>query len=235
MAQGVTAPLGFSLLELYRICGYFRSTPPSPVDGSKRTRRCSTAFPPRSADGAAAIAHAVDAAAFAIVRPPAARSVVWHRRPMGDARASLPTPAGRRLGTWVYVAGRGAGKTRAGAEWVHARMTAGCRRLAMVAPTAADARDVMVEGESGVLAVAHRYGVHLRYEPSKRRVTWPTGGVASTYSAEEPDRLRGPQHKAAYCDELAAWERGDDTWSNLLFGLRLGPDPRVLGHEPRAR
>ena len=140
--------------------------------------------------------------------------------------SQLPPPDPWR--TWAYVAGRGAGKTRAGAEWVHARMMAGCRRLAMVAPTSADARDVMVEGESGVLAVAHRYGVPLRYEPSKRRVTWPNGGVAFTYSAEEPDRLRGPQHEAAYCDELAAWERGEDTWSNLLFGLRLGPDPRVL-------
>jgi len=136
---------------------------------------------------------------------------------------------------WLYLAGRGAGKTRAGAEWVRARIAAGSGRLALVAPTAADARDVMVEGESGLLAVSHRldrdprgrFIGRPRYEPSKRRVTWANGATATLFSAEEPDRLRGPQHEAAWADELAAW--GDlETWDMLLFGLRLGDTPQVV-------
>ena len=95
-----------------------------------------------------------------------------------------------------------------------------------MAPTAADARDVMVEGESGILAVTPERARPL-YEPSKRRITWPNGAIATTYSAEEPDRLRGPQHDAAWCDELAAW-RYDEAWDMLMFGLRLGADPRCV-------
>lgn len=128
---------------------------------------------------------------------------------------------------WLLLGGRGAGKTRAGSEWVTGRVVGGhARRVALVGPTAADVRDVMVEGESGILACAPA-GFRPEYEPSKRRLTWPNGALATTYSADEPDRLRGPQHDLAWCDEVAAW-RFPAAWDMLLFGLRLGTDPRLL-------
>lgn len=130
-------------------------------------------------------------------------------------------------GTWLLLAGRGFGKTRTGAEWVRSQIAQGRSRIALVAPTAADARDVVVEGESGLLAVCRRAGQEPLYEPSKRRITWPSGAMATTYSADEPDRLRGPQHDAAWCDELAAW-RYPEAWDMLRFGLRLGDDPRTV-------
>jgi len=141
------------------------------------------------------------------------------------ARAEQTAPAGD-WSTWLYMAGRGAGKTRAGAEWVQEQIDSGCRRIALVGATAADVRDVMVEGESGILATA-RPGMRPTYEPSRRRLTWPNGAIATTYSAEEPERLRGPQHDAAWADELGAW-RYSETWDMLMFGLRLGADPRAL-------
>jgi len=125
---------------------------------------------------------------------------------------------------WLYSGGRGAGKSRAGAEWVHEQVQKGARRIALVGPTAGDVRDVMVEGESGILNCGP---VRPTYEPSKRRVTWPNGAIATTYSADEPDRLRGPQHDAAWCDEIAAW-RYPQAWDMLMLGLRLGTDPRVV-------
>jgi phage terminase large subunit-like protein len=127
---------------------------------------------------------------------------------------------------WLLLAGRGFGKTRTGAETVRAAIAAGKKRVALVAPTAADARDVMVEGESGLLSIGPPHQ-RPRYEPSKRRLTWPNGAIATTYSADEPERLRGPQHDFAWCDELAAW-RYPETWDMLMFGLRLGDDPRVI-------
>ncbi len=137
----------------------------------------------------------------------------------------LPPPGDWRV--WLLLAGRGFGKTRAGAEWVRDQVKEGnAGRIALVAPTAADARDVMIEGESGILAVTPDRARPL-YEPSKRRITWPNGAVATAYSAEEPDRLRGPQHDAAWCDELAVW-RHDAAWDMLMFGLRLGRDPRCV-------
>ncbi|SDY22851.1 DNA-packaging protein [Thermoactinomyces sp. DSM 45892] len=129
--------------------------------------------------------------------------------------------------TWLLLAGRGFGKTRTGAEWVRFLVETGqAKRVALVAPTAADARDVIVEGESGILAISSPWFQPI-YEPSKRRITWPNGAIATLYSADEPERLRGPQHDAAWCDELAAW-RYPDSWDMLLFGLRLGADPRVV-------
>ncbi len=140
-------------------------------------------------------------------------------------REQLPPEGDWRV--WLLLAGRGFGKTRTGAELVRARVGAHqARRIALVAPTAADARDVMVEGESGLLAIAPPWKRPL-YEPSKRRLTWPNGAVATTYSADEPERLRGPQHDFAWCDELAAW-RYPEAWDMLMFGLRLGADPRAV-------
>lgn len=141
---------------------------------------------------------------------------------------------------WLILAGRGFGKTRAGAEWVRAvacgvsPLAAGRhQRIALVAETAADARDVLVEGESGILAV-HPPDFRPHYEPSKRRLTWPNGAIATIFNATEPDQLRGPQHDAAWCDELAKWRYCQETWDNLQFGLRLGDDPRqVITTTPR--
>ena len=129
----------------------------------------------------------------------------------------------------MWMTGRGWGKTRTGAEEARRRVVdEGCKRLALVAPTAADARDVMVEGESGVLSVCRRVGLSVLYEPSKRRITWPDyGAIATTYSADEPERLRGPQHDFAWCDELAAW-RYPEAWDMLMLGLRLGKNPQCI-------
>jgi hypothetical protein len=120
----------------------------------------------------------------------------------------------------LLLAGRGFGKTRSGAECIrdqviHHRR----RRIALVAPTAADARDVMVEGESGLLGIGPPQQ-RPRYEPTKRRLTWPNGAIATTYSADEPERLRGPQHDAAWCDEIASW-RYPEAWDMLMFGADI--------------
>jgi phage terminase large subunit-like protein len=128
---------------------------------------------------------------------------------------------------WLILAGRGFGKTRAGAEWVRAQVDAGRRRLALIGPTAADVRDVMVEGESGLLSISPP-GARPRYQASRRRLVWPGGAMAFLYSAQEPERLRGPQHDAAWADELAAWAYPQAVWDQLQFGLRLGPDPRCV-------
>ena len=136
--------------------------------------------------------------------------------------------------TWAAIAGRGFGKTRLGAEWVR-KVACGStplapgrhRRIAIVAETSADARDVLVEGDSGILAV-HPPDFRPLYEPSKRRLTWPNGAMATMFNAVEPDQLRGPQHDAALCDELAKWRYARDTWDQLQFGMRLGQHPQVV-------
>jgi predicted phage terminase large subunit-like protein len=130
--------------------------------------------------------------------------------------------------TWVYSGGRGTGKTRSGSEWVRSLAEgASVGRIALVGPTSADVRDVMVEGASGILEICPNSNRPV-YEPSKRRLTWPNGVQAAMFSSEEPERLRGPQHGAAWCDELGAWRNVNDTWSMLQFGLRLGKRPRQL-------
>lgn len=135
---------------------------------------------------------------------------------------------------WLILGGRGAGKTRAGAEWVRAAAlgldhAAGrpARRIALVGETAADVRDVMIEGESGLLAVHSRYERPV-WEPSRRRLAWPNGAVAQAFSAEEPDGLRGPQFDLAWADEIAKWRRSEAAWDMLMMGLRLGDWPRVV-------
>lgn len=143
---------------------------------------------------------------------------------------------------WLILAGRGFGKTRTGAETIRqwAEAQPGCR-IAIVGRTAGDVRDVMVEGPSGILAISPPWFMP-KYEPTKRRLTWPNGSVATTFSADEPEALRGPEFDKAWCDELAAWRRNirkrsgeepltnrdERAWDNLQFGLRLGSAPQVV-------
>lgn len=141
--------------------------------------------------------------------------------------------------TWLVMAGRGFGKTRAGAEWVRAvAETDGEARIALVAATLGEARGVMVEGESGLLACCPPHNRPV-YEPSLRRVTFANGAQAFLYGANEPESLRGPQHSHAWCDEVGKWTgahgRATRTWDNLLLGLRLGEDQRIVATTtPRA-
>ena len=129
--------------------------------------------------------------------------------------------------TWLFMGGRGAGKTRAGAEWVRRRVLYdGCGRVALVAPTLLDAREVMIEGVSG-LAHLGRVSQRPVYQSSRRRLEWPNGAVAQVFSAEDPDSLRGPQFDTAWCDEIGAWSRADQAWDMLMFGLRLGDRPQA--------
>jgi phage terminase large subunit-like protein len=132
--------------------------------------------------------------------------------------------------TWLMMAGRGYGKTRAGVEWISRLATQRGRpvRIALVGATELDVRRVMVEGESGLLAVGAGIGRRPAWEPSLGRLTWPGGSVAEIFSAEAPERLRGPQHHFAWCDELAKWTRAEETWDNLQMTLRAGTRPRVL-------
>lgn len=130
--------------------------------------------------------------------------------------------------TWLVLAGRGFGKTRMGAEWVRkmAFENPGCR-IALVAETAADARKVMVDGESGILNISPP-DFKPEYFPTNRQLVWPNGSIAETYNATEPDQLRGPQHHFAWADELAKWDKMQDSWDQLQFGLRLGKNPRQI-------
>ena len=133
------------------------------------------------------------------------------------------------------MGGRGAGKTRTGAEWIRAlalgqgpfaRQPYG--RIALIGETLSDARDVMVEGVSGLLAI-HRRDERPEWQPSRRRLTWPNGvGGTDFLSAEDPESLRGPQFDAAWGDELAKWRQAEATWDMLQFGLRLGAQPRQI-------
>lgn len=149
----------------------------------------------------------------------------------------LPPPCDWRI--WMIMAGRGFGKTRTGAEWV--RMIASSQpkaRIALVSSSLAEARAVMVEGESGLLAVCHP-DHRPRYEPSLHRLRFRNGAQVQLFSAAEPESLRGPQHSHAWCDEIAKWplsnERATRCWDNLLLGLRLGDDPRItVTTTPRA-
>ena len=128
---------------------------------------------------------------------------------------------------WVIIAGRGWGKTRTGAEWVHEVVNNGTYKLLhLVGATASDARDIMVLGESGLLNTQKPHN-KVKYSPTKRRLTWENGAEALIFSADEPDRLRGLQCEAAWADELASW-RYPESWKQLALGLRLGPFPRTI-------
>lgn len=128
---------------------------------------------------------------------------------------------------WAIIAGRGYGKTRAGAEWVREQIAAGKRRIALIAETQRDLEQVVVEGDSGILAVFPP-GERPSYTKRPVKLIWPNGAIALGYNGTEPDQLRGPQFDAAWCDELAKWRYAREAWDQLQFGLRLGDDPRVL-------
>ena len=143
-------------------------------------------------------------------------------------RNQLP-PNGDGWRVWLMMAGRGFGKTRAGAEWIYALASSRARvRIALVGATIGDARSVMIEGMSGLLAVARNRGRRLSWEPSLGRLKWPNGSEAVLFSGDNADGLRGPEHDFAWCDELAKWRQADEAWMNLQFGLRRGPRPRAL-------
>lgn len=155
---------------------------------------------------------------------------VWARDDQLPPRA---TAAGGDWRVWLILGGRGAGKTRAGAEWVRAKALGipplgvePARRIALVGETLADVRRVMVEGVSGLMAI-HGEGEGPDFEISKSQLVWPNGAIAQMFSAEDPDSLRGPQFDAAWCDEIAKWRHAEDTWDMLQFGLRLGPKPQI--------
>lgn len=140
---------------------------------------------------------------------------------------------------WLAMAGRGYGKTRMGAEWVRAMMCGAtplahgrCGHMALVAETAADARDVMVQSAGGILR-CHPPEFRPVYKPSLRRLEWPNGAVAHTYSADDPEQLRGPEHEAAWSDELAKWRYAQETWDMLQFGLRIGEPKQLVTTTPR--
>ena len=155
----------------------------------------------------------------------------WQARP-----EQLP-PGGADWMIWLLLAGRGFGKTRTGAETVRSWVEAGeSVRVALVAPTAADARYVMVEGESGILAISPPW-FRPRYEPSKRRLTWPNGALATCYSADQPERLRGPQHDLAWGHDVTSvcraraqfscWNPGDPNRAKLAAVDTADPEFRL--------
>ena len=142
--------------------------------------------------------------------------------------------------TWVIMGGRGAGKTRAGAEWVRSmvegagpRDAGRARRVALVGETHDQVREVMIFGDSGILAVSPP-DRRPQWEATRRRLVWPNGATAQVFSAQEPESLRGPQFDAAWADELAKWKKAEDVWDQLQFALRLGAHPQqVVTTTPR--
>ena len=145
-------------------------------------------------------------------------------RPGRHARASQ-RPPDWQWDVWLALAGRGFGKTRLGSEWA-IRKARSQERGALVGPTAADTRDILVQGESGILACAPATFRPV-YEPSKRRLTYPNGAIQMCYSADEPDRLRGPQHHYGWFDEMAAWRYIQEAWDMAQLGMRLGEHPQI--------
>ena len=149
----------------------------------------------------------------------------WRLRARPDQRP----PDDEAWRNWLLMGGRGSGKTRAGAEWVHGLASAGRRsdlRIALVAETLGDAREVMIDGISGIASIARERRPEV--EISRRRLVWPNGAMAQIFSSEDPESLRGPQFHYAWCDELAKWKHAEETFDMLQFALRLGEMPRQL-------
>lgn len=135
---------------------------------------------------------------------------------------------------WGIVAGRGSGKTRSAAEWIREEVESNQHQFVnLVGRSAGDVRDVMIEGESGLLAISHP-DFMPRYEPSKKRLTWPNGTIGACFNSTEPEELRGPQCSLYWGDEVGAWKYATETWDNLMFGFRLGRRTRgVFTTTPR--
>lgn len=155
----------------------------------------------------------------------------WENDFLNTAHPGQLPPDGEWL-VWLLMGGRGFGKTRAGAEWVRQIAESdGSARIALVAASLGEARSVMVEGESGLIACSPEDN-RPAFEPSLHRLRWPNGAQAFLYSAAEPESLRGPQHSHSWCDEIGKWplphERATRCWDNLLLGLRLGNDQRIV-------
>lgn len=165
-----------------------------------------------------------------------AEALLYDWRGVWARAAQLPPPSDKAhpWTHWGIIAGRGAGKTRSAAEMIREEVNAKrMKRIALVGRAAADVRETMIEGESGLLSV---FPPHQRpkYFPSKRRVVFHTGAIATGYTSKEPNVLRGPQHDGYWADEVAAWIYPQETWDNLMFGLRLGEHPRgVFTTTPR--
>lgn len=148
---------------------------------------------------------------------------------LAQAMAAQRPPTRDDWRTWLFMGGRGAGKTRAGAEWIrYSVLHGGCRRAALIGPTLGDVREVMIEGPSGLRSIGGQYEKRPRYEVSRRRLVWDNGAEAYVFSAEDADSLRGPQFDAAWCDEIAVWPKGEAVWDMLQMALRLGACPRVV-------
>ncbi len=145
------------------------------------------------------------------------------------ANAGQLPPGGEGWRVWLMLAGRGFGKTRAGAEWIHklASKRAGLR-IALVGATINETRRIMIEGVSGLLTLARRQRRKVIWEPAMGRLKWCNGSQAQLFSGDSADGLRGPEHDFAWCDELAKWREAEEAWVNLQFGLRRGPRPRAL-------
>ena len=152
------------------------------------------------------------------------------------ARPAQLEPEGNHWDYWIFNAGRGAGKTFAGANWVRHRVKSGDGHIACVAPTKGDVRRIMVEGESGLLRQCWKGDTTYKgkpigypvWQPTNNTMVWENGARATFYSAEDPDRLRGPNHHSAWCDEVSSWRNQQDVWDMLAFTMRSGRHPRIL-------
>lgn len=158
-----------------------------------------------------------------------ARRMIAQASPFLTLARPAQRPGAGAWRQWLFMGGRGAGKTRAGAEWLRLMALYGnVGRLALVGPTLSDVREVMIDGPSGVRAISHA-AERPRYEVSRRRLVWEAHGmVAHVFSAEDPDSLRGPEFGAAWCDELASWAHGKQTWDTLQMAMRVGAAPRIV-------
>lgn len=155
-----------------------------------------------------------------------AREALLHNWQVRARPEQLPPPGAWRI--WLMLAGRGFGKTRSGAEWVRAiAETDGTARIALISATPQQARSVMVEGESGVLAITPLTERPI-WHPALRRLVWRSGAQATLYGAADPESLRGPQFTHGWADEIAKWPYAESAWDNLMMGLRIGRYPRVV-------
>ena len=143
------------------------------------------------------------------------------------ARSHQLPPEGNWL-TWLILTGRGWGKTRTGSEWVIDHARKGAKHIALIGQTVADVRDTMIKvGPASILKISHPKFMP-EYTPSNRILEWPNGVIATTYSGDKPDQVRGPSHDFVWMDELAKFQYPDDVWANLMFGLREDEDMRIL-------